>query len=196
MIRGMGYKFIRAVKFFNRSIYSKIVGNSLQKVGKQFVVFPDAWIKGGEYIVIGDNFHSRSNLRLEALDQYNNKSFSPKISIGNNVSLGENCHIGAIDEVRIGDNVLFGSKIFISDHQHGQTTLEDMRNAPDKRTLYSKGKVIIEDNVWIGDNVVVMPGVNVGHNSILAANAVVTQDVLPYSVVAGVPAKIIKKVNG
>lgn len=58
--------------------------------------------------------------------------------------------------------------------------------------LISKGPVVIEDNVWIGEHACIMPGTTIGKGSIVGANAVVTKDVPPYSLVGGVPAKLIK----
>ena len=61
--------------------------------------------------------------------------------------------------------------------------------------MTSKGPVIIGDNVWIGDKATILGGVTIGESVIIAANSVVTKDVPPYSVVAGIPAKVIKKMN-
>ena len=63
---------------------------------------------------------------------------------------------------------------------------------PSLRKLYSKGPVIIEDNVWIGEGVAILPNVIIGENSIIGANAVVTKDIPRNSVVGGNPAKIIR----
>ena len=67
--------------------------------------------------------------------------------------------------------------------------------APLKRQVVSKGPVIIGDNVWIGEKSTIVANVKVGQGSIVAANSVVTKDVPPYCVVAGCPAKIVKKLN-
>ena len=66
-----------------------------------------------------------------------------------------------------------------------------MNVQPRLRQLVSKGEVIIEDNVWIGNNVCILGGVRIGMGSIIGANTVVTKDIPPYSIAAGVPAKII-----
>ena len=66
---------------------------------------------------------------------------------------------------------------------------------PLKRPLVSKGGVVIGDNVWICDNVCILSGVTIGNGAIVAANAVVTHDVPPYTMVAGVPAKVIKSLG-
>ena len=67
-----------------------------------------------------------------------------------------------------------------------------MLQDPLKRPIVSKGPVRIGDNVWIGDKATILPNVSIGNGAIIAANAVVTKDVPPYSVAAGNPAKIIK----
>ena len=66
---------------------------------------------------------------------------------------------------------------------------------PNLRSLSSKGPVIIEDNVWIGTKASIMPGVRIGKGAIIAANSVVTHDIPPYCVAAGIPAKVIKVVR-
>ena len=92
----------------------------------------------------------------------------------------------------IGNNVLTGPRVLITDNAHGDSLFKLLDTAPIERFLYSKGKVVIEDNVWIAEGAMIMPGVRIGKGSIIAANSVVTKDIPPYSVAAGTPAKIIK----
>ena len=66
-----------------------------------------------------------------------------------------------------------------------------MQFRPQRRPLYSKGPVIIGDNVWIGDKVTILPGVTIGNNAVIGANTVVTKDVPAYSIAVGNPCKII-----
>lgn len=150
-------------------------------------------IKNPKHISIGDNFTALYNLRVEAWDEYQGDKFFPIIQIGNNVNMNTDCHIGCIDRVTIGNNVLMASRIYISDHSHGEITKESLALAPVQRQLFSKGPVTIGDNVWIGEGVCIMPGVTVGENAIIGANAVVTKDVPKNAVVAGNPARIIKQ---
>ncbi|MBD5286252.1 MAG: hypothetical protein HDS27_01760 [Bacteroides sp.] len=95
--------------------------------------------------------------------------------------------------IYFGRNVLTGKGILITDNAHGATDRKVLEMAPIQRPLESKGKVIIEDDVWIGDKASIMPGVRIGKGSIVAANSVVTRDVPPYCVVGGIPAKVIKQ---
>ena len=119
-----------------------------------------------------------------------------RISIGNEigdkVKINSKCHIGAINKIKIGNNVLFGSNVFITDHSHGNVSVEEVDIPPNERELYSKGPVVIEDNCWICENVIILPGVHVGYSAILAAGAVITKDVPAYAVAAGNPARIVK----
>lgn len=82
----------------------------------------------------------------------------------------------------------------ITDNSHGETDYDSLKMPPIKRPITSKGPVIIGNNVWIGDKATILPGVTIGDGSVIAANAVVTKDVPPYSVVGGNPAIVLKLV--
>lgn len=168
--------------------------SQLGAVGHRCRVSADASYKNLKYVSIGNNFYAGEHFRLEAWDRYMDQAFSPRIQIGNDVNIQQFCHIGCIDSVIIEDNVLIASRVYISDHFHGNISSEDCNVAPAKRLLSSKGPVRICRNVWIGSGVSIMPGVTIGENAIVGANAVVTRDVPANVVVGGIPAKIIKKI--
>lgn len=119
-------------------------------------------------------------------------SYTPQIIIGDYCSIGIRNSFAAIDKVQIGNNVLFAGYVHITDHSHGY---EDINLPVKKQKLISKGPVIIEDDCWLGFGCEILSGVHIGKHSIVAARAVVTKDVPDYSIVAGNPAKIIKKYN-
>jgi len=160
-----------------------------------FIEYPVVTL-GEKYIKLGKNFSSYARLRLEAYDRHLGNIYHPEIIIGDNVSLNYDCHIACINRVVIGNNVLIGSKVHITDHSHGNITREALAIPPAQRSLVSKGQLIIEENVWIGEGVVVLPGVKIGKNSIVGANAVVSRDVPPNCVVGGVPARVIRRMDG
>lgn len=114
--------------------------------------------------------------------------FNPKLIIGNHCNFGAFNHITCINKIVIGDGVLTGKWVTITDNSHGTTSMECLQIRPANRKLISKGP----KNVWVGDKVTILPGVTIGEGAVVAANAVVTKDVLAYCVVAGNPAKIIK----
>ena len=163
-----------------------------KKTGKGFKIGKDYNIRNPHYIEIGDNFASGERFRIEAWDKYGEQVFEPNIKIGNNVIFNTDIHIGCINFIEIGDNCLFASRIYITDHHHGEPTEKMLKLSPKDRPLSSKGPVIIKNNVWIGEGAAIMPNVTIGENCIIATNAVVTKNVPPNSVVAGVPAKIIR----
>ena len=113
---------------------------------------------------------------------------SGRITIGDYVLVSPGTRISASDEVTIGDSVMIANGAYITDSDwHGlyDRTVRDDEVAP----------VRLEENVWIGDHALVLKGVTVGRNSVVAARAVVTRDVPPYVVVAGNPARVVKELD-
>lgn len=152
-------------------------------------------LMGEKYISIGIGTTIHKGCILTAWDKYGKQIFTPSITIGNNCNIGEYSHITACKEITIGNNVLTGRRVYISDNAHGNSTKEEIDIPPIQRPLHIKGSVVIEDNVWIGERVCILSGVHIGKGAIIAANAVVTHDVPEGYVVGGVPAKLIKKIS-
>lgn len=175
--------------------YSGRIAASVKSCGHQSVIKSPMQLRGGKYITIGQKcFFGRYGV-LTAWDSFANEKFTPEIEIGNNVILGEYFHITAINSIKIGDNVLTGRWVTISDNAHGETDIQTLMQEPITRRLHSKGAVVIGDNVWIGDKATILAGVTIGAGVIIGANAVVTKDVPAYCIAAGNPAKIIRKTN-
>lgn len=172
--------------------YNLLIKKKFKKMNGQ-IISPHQII-GEKYISVGKGTTLYKGVILTAWDKYEKQTFNPSIIIGNNCNIGEYAHITACKEIIIGNNVLTGRRIYISDNAHGNSSKEEIDIPPIKRPLYVKGSVIIEDNVWIGERVCILSGVHIGKGAIIAANAVVTHDVPPASIVGGVPAKIIKKI--
>ena len=152
-------------------------------------------IKGAKYISIGKGTRVLRGVILTAWDEYEGKHFSPSIVIGRACAIGEHSQITACNRIEIGDNVLTGRYVYISDNSHGRTDGSDLETPPQNRELISKGPVKIGNNVWIGERACILAGVTICDGAIIGAGAVVTKDVPPFCVAAGVPAKVIKKMK-
>lgn len=176
-----------------RTIYTGYCSSRMKKLGKDSVIEPYMLgLTGGKYIIMGENCYIDKNVQISAWDSYQDQTFTPEITIGDNCGIGAYSHISAINSIRIGNNVRMGKSILITDNAHGASIRELLDISPRLRPLVSKGSIVIEDNVWIGEKASIMPAVRIGRGSIIAANSVVTHDVAPYSVVGGNPARLIK----
>ena len=142
-----------------------------------------------QYMVVGKNVSILGKCVLECSPSEDNK---PEMVLGNDISIGEYSHISCAQQIIIGDGLLTGRFVLITDNAHGQNSASELTINPLARKIYSPGPITIGRNVWIGDKATVLPNVTIGDGAIIAANAVVVKDVPPYSVVAGCPAKIVK----
>ncbi len=148
---------------------------------------------GLKYVSVGEGTYIAPRVQLTAWDKHNGRHFTPSITIGSHCIIRENCHITSVNCIKIGDGLLTGTNVLITDNSHGQSTREHMSMPFLQRPVYSKGPVVIGKNVWLGNNVCVMPGVTIGDGAIIGANSVVTHDVPAFSVAVGIPAKVVKQ---
>ena len=144
-----------------------------------------------QHIHIDDGFYADRWTRMHTWPEYRGKQtgYMPDLHIGKNVSFMTNCYVSCMNKIYIGNGCLFGDNVYITDNFHGDGSEKQKSIPPIDRELFSKGSVTIGNNVWVGRNVCILPGVTVGDSAIIGANAVVTRDVESCAVVAGVPAK-------
>lgn len=173
-------------------VYCKIITFFLNSSAR-IIRFPID-IRGKKGIDFGKNLTTGYHCRIESYSCNGQKS----LFFGNNVQINDFVHIAALEKVKIGNNVLIAGKVFITDLEHGSYIGNEYDSNPcsivKDRQLSSKA-VIIEDNVWIGEHVSVLPGVTIGENSIIGANSVVTKSIPPNSIAVGCPARVIKQYN-
>jgi len=110
-----------------------------------------------------------------------------RLSVGNRSQLGQNARIGG--EVNIGDDVIMGPDVIIMAISHEFSNIDIPIN---KQGQTEDKEVIIGNDVWIGTRAIILPGVEIGAHSIIGAGSVVTKSFPPFSIIAGVPAKLIK----
>lgn len=188
--------FIYLKSYFVAGFYSsqfKFFGNNVRIKSMLNQAEGLSCISIGNDVVIGKQVRLtawRSHLSITG-----KQVFNPEIILGNNCSIGDGGHITAINKIILNDNVRLGPHVLITDNSHGEFKENLLCVAPNKRPLCSKGPVIIGTNVWVGEKVSIMPGVTIGDGVIIAANSVVTKSIPSYSIVAGVPAKIIKNIK-
>jgi acetyltransferase-like isoleucine patch superfamily enzyme len=112
------------------------------------------------------------------------------LKIKNGAHIEQFFHVGACDYVEIGENVLIAGRVYIADHNHEFKQIDKPIAA---QNIQLGGKVVIEDNAWLGEGCVILPGVTVGKGAVIGSNAVVTKNVPPFSVAVGIPAKIVRQ---
>lgn len=112
--------------------------------------------------------------------------FSPFIEIGDNSSIGESCRLRA--NVKIGDDVMMAPGVQILTENHHFKDIE----IPMRLQGHSNKGVLIGNDVWLGTNAIILPGVKIGDHAIVSAGSIVTKDVPKYGIVGGNPARIIK----
>lgn len=169
-------------------IYSGYHSRGFQHFGKNTLLTPVRFLNGTQYISIDDNVIIGKGIILTAW----NCGSKPQISIGSGTRFGENAHITSINAISIGENVLTGRNVLITDNSHGNSSDLPLGISPMNQPLYSKGSVKIGNNVWLGDNVCILPGVEIGNNCIIGANTAVSRSVPDNSVVVGGKMRIFK----
>jgi acetyltransferase-like isoleucine patch superfamily enzyme len=146
-------------------------------------------IENPGYVKIGKNTRISHHSSLHAITNYYGKH-SPSLLIGEGSVIGSYNAISACNKISIGNNVLIAPYVHINDSSHGY---QDITKPIMHQPIFCKGPIVIEDDCWLGFGCHILSGVTVGKHSVIGANSVVTKNVPPFSVVAGSPAKILKR---
>jgi len=161
--------------FFYKRLFRSSAGN--------FTIDTGVTIQGFGNIELGENINIMKNSYLYAQD-------GGSLSIGNNFALNTNSQLGAsFGKIVIGNNCAIASNCVLRASNH---TFDDT-NKPFREQGHTYGEIVLEDDVWISANCVVTANTKIGKSSIVGAGSVVTKNVEPYSVMGGVPAKLIRK---
>jgi acetyltransferase-like isoleucine patch superfamily enzyme len=173
-----------------------LLARRLKTTGLRIGKYPR--LAGLRHMRIGSNLSAGDNLWLEAVTSFAGVNFQPLLSIGEGVSLSNSVHIACTNQVTIGDGMLSGSHVIITDHSHGIYAGPEQCSPltrPVERRLSNDQTVIIGRNVWLGDGVTVLGGSEIGEGSIIGANSVVTGRVPAFCIAVGAPARPIRRWN-
>ncbi len=172
---------------FKKSFYNKLKHYELA-INRNVELGDNIKIKAIENLTIGKEVKITDGVFLHC-GQYDKKIRRGKIDIGDYTYIGPNCVLFGEGEIEIGSYCMIAPGTVITSQQHTFTRCDiPMRKQPSEHA-----KIVIEDDVWIGSNAVILPGIRIGQGSVIGAGAVVTKDIPPYSVAVGVPARVIKK---
>ncbi len=138
-------------------------------------------VEKGAKIYFGKNTLIKNNTIIYAKE-------NSEIIFGDNSSTGHHSEISVSNSVKIGDDVIMGAYTYITDSNH---SYED-KSLPIRKQAMTVGKVEIENNIWLGRNVMILKDSKIGSNSVVAAGSIVTKEFDGNVVIGGIPAKIIK----
>lgn len=157
----------------------------LGRLGEGSKIVNPTILHGAERMFIGERVSIRDFARLEATDRDGVKG---EVHIGDGTTAEMYLHLGAAQKIVIGNDVLIAGRVYITDHDHAWPP----GSADDDGSLHAK-PVTIGDRCWLGEGCVILKGVMLGECCVVGANAVVTKSFPAGSMVAGVPAKVIKQ---
>ena len=158
-------------------------------MGSGSFVSPFIQSVGLDCVSLGNRSRISRNTRLLALKRYSAQSFTPSITIGDNVSVGFGCTLSCVNQLNIGHDVTIGDNVYIADSHHDYSN--PVSSVLDQPLL--PGKISIGQGAWIGYGAFLAGDVSVGEHAVVGANSVVTRSIDAYTVVAGAPAKLVKR---
>lgn len=185
----------RAVRSVQRRLRDALTANQLHSPGFRCGHLPR--LLGLTHMAVGEDFHAGDALWLEAVVRYGDQRFEPQLRIGAHARLSDNVHIACLASIDIGEHLLCGSRVLISDHLHGRydesPASSDPATPPAQRALFSPAPVVLGRNVWLGDGVAVLAGARIGDGCVVGANAVVTGELPAGTVAVGAPARPVRR---
>jgi len=143
------------------------------------------------FISLGKHVSIYKNCRIQGISEYNGKTFSPEIIFDDYSSSQQNLHLTCANKIYIGKNTALAANVTITDIHH---PYDDISTPIEKQDIVVK-EVYIGDDCKIYNNAVILPGTKIGKHCTIGANSVVSGDFPDYCVIAGIPARVIKKYN-
>lgn len=162
-------------------------------IGQGSIVHPPALIIGHHRIAVGSDVVVHPGAFFSVVAQHQDAADDARLVIGDGVRIGSDMVIACCGSIEIGDHVLIADRVYIGDTYH---QYRDVTRPVRDQGLGDPRPVSIGRGAFLGINCAVLPGVTIGEGACVGANAVVTHDVPPHSLVVGNPAKAIRRWNG
>jgi acetyltransferase-like isoleucine patch superfamily enzyme len=169
-----------------RVLYRPAVG----KLGRGSVMMLPRWLHNKKHIEIGENCVIGRFAVMNAVVEYAGVHYAPAIVIANDVYIGGYAQLHCMQRLTLEQGVVLSEHVYISDIAHG---FDPARGPIMQQELECKGPVHIGAHTFVGYGVSIMPGVTLGERCIVGTRSVVTHSFPPYSMVAGSPAKLVKR---
>jgi lipopolysaccharide O-acetyltransferase len=188
--RFVGRSFVGLHWFVRRAwrrTFSTLAAGAFASFGRGSVLEPPVRLEGQWRIAIGSNVFVGPGSCLQALDE---GGAPVALEIGDGTNIAGTCVLSAVEHVRLGRGVLLARNVYIADHAHA---FEDTSRAVLDQGVTDVRPVEICDGAWLGQNVVICPGVRVGRGAVVGANSVVRDDVPDYAVAVGAPARVVRE---
>jgi len=182
--------FILLVRRVVRYAEMQRLRSEMKFCGKNFRIDYGSQVEHPEFITICDDVTINSHAWLSIVTLLGKKE--PSLEIARGTYIGRFATISCANRIVIEEDVLISDRVFITDVYHG---FQDTTLPVSSQPLYSPGPVEIGSGTWLGIGVSVMPNVKIGKHCVIGANAVVTHDIPDYHVAAGVPARIIRRID-
>ena len=162
---------------------------NLGRCGSDSYILKPRLIDGPGNIELGDRTIILKHSWLSTISEYAGEQFHPRLVFGDDVYVGRYACIVATQTLTIEDGCVLSEHVYVADNSHG---LSPKGGLIMKQKLFTKGEVRLGPHCFIGYRACILPGVRLGQNCIVGANSVVTKSFPAYSMVAGIPAKLIK----
>ncbi len=166
-----------------------VYGPFLKSLGPMTSIDTPLLFSGLRYMEFGARVIVFRDCRIEMIDRYAGHRFTPRFVVGDETQIHQNAHITCAGSIVIGKNVVITSNVTITDINHLYLDIEE----PINRQEIEVRPVEIGDQSYVYNNSVIVPGVRIGRHCVVAANSVVSSSVPDYCVVAGSPARVVKR---
>jgi acetyltransferase-like isoleucine patch superfamily enzyme len=170
-------------------VFSLGLAPSFAEFGPRTVIDPPLRLVGERSIAIGADVYIGAGSWLQVVGPSALTTISPALVIGAGTRMSGTCTVSVAAGVDIGRSVLFARGVYVADHRHA---FADIDLPVLEQGIEQVAPVVIGDGAWLGEHVVVCPGVTIGRGAVVGANSVVTADVAPGSVAVGAPARVVR----